>query len=440
MTAQTFERTTFTINRALEFFSEKELTMQIGHSRPMWAIALIKELVDNALDACEAAEIAPQITITVEPDAVHIADNGPGLPAVTLERSLDYLVRVSDKAHYVSPTRGQLGNALKCVWAAPFVASGGNHGRVMITAHGQQHIVDVRLDAIAGRPDITIDRLPSDVKSGTIVTMCWPQIASYLFGGFYSVPTIGDLADRYAAFNPDLHLEVDDAVHGRRHTYERSAAQPHWLPNRPTSPHWYTAEQWYNLVAGELAAARLNGGAPTVNEFVAKFAGLSGTAKRKAVTDAAGLTGASLEALVVNNAIDRERAAALLQAMRDQSRLIKPAVLGVIGKEHFTHHMTTAYHAEPDSIRYYKADGEADGLPSILEMAFGIYRPDAQDRPATIAVGANWSPVLRPESFTQLREALSTARVDSGDPVALVLHLACPRIKTTDKGKGAIVL
>ena len=41
----------------------------------------------------------------------------------TLERSLDYLVRVSDKAHYVSPSRGQLGNALKCVWAAPYVMS-----------------------------------------------------------------------------------------------------------------------------------------------------------------------------------------------------------------------------------------------------------------------------------------------------------------------------
>ncbi len=87
-------------------------------------VSVVRELVDNALDACETAGIAPEIVVTVEQDAVSVRDNGPGLPERTLARSLDYLVRVSDKAHYVSPTRGQLGNALKCLWAAPYVADG----------------------------------------------------------------------------------------------------------------------------------------------------------------------------------------------------------------------------------------------------------------------------------------------------------------------------
>ncbi len=111
----TLDRQLFTTNRTLEFFTEKELQMQIGHGRPLWPIALIKELIDNALDACEQAGIPPEIEITVEPDAVTVRDNGPGLPESTLRRSLDYLVRVSDKSYYVSPSRGQLGNALKCV-------------------------------------------------------------------------------------------------------------------------------------------------------------------------------------------------------------------------------------------------------------------------------------------------------------------------------------
>jgi len=115
------ERTTFQTSRLLEFFSEKELQMQIGYAREQWPIALLKELIDNALDACETAGIAPEIKVTIEEDAFSVQDNGPGLPEETLLRSLDYLVRVSDKSHYVSPTRGQLGNALKCVWAAPYV-------------------------------------------------------------------------------------------------------------------------------------------------------------------------------------------------------------------------------------------------------------------------------------------------------------------------------
>ena len=53
------KRTTFTTNRVLEFFSEKELNMQLGHSRAMWPIAVLKELMDNGLDAAELAGVAP---------------------------------------------------------------------------------------------------------------------------------------------------------------------------------------------------------------------------------------------------------------------------------------------------------------------------------------------------------------------------------------------
>src|SRR5262245_60999391 len=144
-----FRRTTFTTSRALEFFSEKELAMQIGFPLPMWPAALVKELTDNGLDACESAGRSPHIAIVVETDSVSVHDNGPGLPLATLEGSLDYDIRVSDKSHYVSPTRGQLGNALKCVWAAPFVASGGQGGWVEVISQGRRHRVEVDLDRIA---------------------------------------------------------------------------------------------------------------------------------------------------------------------------------------------------------------------------------------------------------------------------------------------------
>ena len=58
-----------------------------------------------------------------------------GVDEVSIERSLDYLVRVSDKAHYVGPSRGQLGNALKCVWAAPYVARG-EQGAIEVVTRG----------------------------------------------------------------------------------------------------------------------------------------------------------------------------------------------------------------------------------------------------------------------------------------------------------------
>lgn len=45
------KRTIFETHRTLEFFTEKELSMQIGAARESWPVTIIKELVDNALDA-----------------------------------------------------------------------------------------------------------------------------------------------------------------------------------------------------------------------------------------------------------------------------------------------------------------------------------------------------------------------------------------------------
>jgi DNA topoisomerase VI subunit B len=174
---QTLARTTFKTSRLLEFFSDKELAMQIGFAREQWPIALLKEVLDNSVDACEAAGILPDIAVTLEPDALSIRDNGPGLPVATLERSLDYLVRVSDKVHYVSPSRGQLGNALKCLWAAPYVAHG-EAGYVEVTTGGITHRIAVSLDRIAQQPDLRHLPLPDGVvKNGTLVKLIWPGIA-----------------------------------------------------------------------------------------------------------------------------------------------------------------------------------------------------------------------------------------------------------------------
>lgn len=59
-------RHAFTQSRMMDFFTRKELAMQIGQDADAWGRALLKELVDNALDACEAAGILPNIDLTVE--------------------------------------------------------------------------------------------------------------------------------------------------------------------------------------------------------------------------------------------------------------------------------------------------------------------------------------------------------------------------------------
>jgi hypothetical protein len=99
------ERATFTTSRLLDYCSEKSLTLEIGHGRDEWPLVVLKELMDNALDACEDVGIAPEIAVTVNDGGITVTDNGPGIPAETVAAVLDFSRRVSSREHYVSPTR-----------------------------------------------------------------------------------------------------------------------------------------------------------------------------------------------------------------------------------------------------------------------------------------------------------------------------------------------
>src|SRR6516164_7021782 len=110
-------RETFKTSRLLDFCSERELTKQIGHGVAQWPLVILKELVDNALDAAEEAGIAPVIQIEVADGTITITDNGPGIPAETVAGVLDFSVRASAREAYASPTRGAQDNALKTIVA-----------------------------------------------------------------------------------------------------------------------------------------------------------------------------------------------------------------------------------------------------------------------------------------------------------------------------------
>ena len=437
------ERTTFHTSRVVEFFTEQELQRHIGFGKALWALALLKELLDNALDACEAAGVAPELEVIVEADAVTVRDNGPGLPRTTLERSLDYLVRVSNKAYYVSPTRGRLGNALKCVWAAPYVVDGAQ-GHVAVTTDGRTHHIAVTLDRMAQRPVVqhTVSAA-GFVTHGTCITMDWPEIAGWLrpadSGNPATFYNIDDLLRCYAVLNPHVTVCYTDAA-GRVCRWPSTAPQwTKWMPTRPTSPHWYTVEALRALLAAYVVEDRAAGRTRSVREVVAEFAGLKGTRKQKAVTDAAALGVKTIAGLVEGGDIAEEPVQALLTAMQQVSRPINAKELGILGKEHVTTFLAQHMQMAAASVQYKKCAGMVDGLPYVVEMACGWSTEASRVGGRALLIGVNWSPALT-DPVPELPRLLGEARVDSFDPVVVVLHLVCPRVAYTDQGKTTLAL
>jgi DNA topoisomerase VI subunit B len=183
----------------------KELVAQTGHDVEDWPLVILKELLDNALDAAEEAQIAPVIGIEVstERGEIIIADNGPGIPAETVEGVLDYASRVSSREAYVSPTRGAQGNALKTIVAMPF-ALDGERGVTVIEARGLAHRIVFEMDPVRRGPKVLREISASDVQNGTRIMVRWPNSAcsalEELKGRF--VQMAGD----FTTFNPHLTL------------------------------------------------------------------------------------------------------------------------------------------------------------------------------------------------------------------------------------------
>jgi hypothetical protein len=248
----------------------------------------------------------------------------------------------------------------------------------------------------------------------------------------------------YAVLNPHATFRVEWNSESIEH---HPAIDPAWTkggPSDPTSPHWYDPARFERLAA---AYAREHGDR-TVREFVTEFRGLKGSAKVAEVLEASGLGRVALGELF-DGGRPTPNIRRLLREMQSRSNPVKPADLGIIGRENFARRfrLLGAGHASVDrasSFEYKLVRHIHNGIPTVIEAAFA-YRPGDRDG-RMLFTGVNWSPaILNP--FRQLgRNGESLERVlagqyaESGDPIIVAVHLASPIVSYLDRGKSAIAL
>ena len=330
----------------------------------------------------------------------------------------------------MSPTRGQQGNALQSILPMGFVLDG-KAGEVLIESQGKAHTIRFTVDPVRQTPVVSRVVTPSAVKNGTRVTVRWPDSPRSTIAaakrGFLS------LLAGSAWLNP--HLALDARWLSQHYVDEPTdSGWTKWLPSQPTSPHWYDTPRLNRLMAAEIAfAIDRKTASPSVRDFIGLFRGLKGTAKQNAICAEIGVA----ERETLKDFFQRAHAALkLLVVMRRWSRPVKPKDLGVIGEDHLKRRLSRDG-CDWESIVYRKAEIEDDGLPYVIEVAFGYREED--ENPLRVAEGFNFAPAIGGSPF-RLSERLAAAEVDSGDPVTVFAHVACPRLDFLDRGKARVNL
>ena len=461
------ERETFLTSREMDFFSEKELVTQTGHDVGEWPLVILKETIDNALDACEEADTAPIIEVFADEAGITVSDNGPGLPESTLRGALDFTVRASNREAYVAPDRGAQGNALKTLLPMPRVLDP-EHGRFIVEAYGKRHVITCGADPISQNAvvndDVTdlpncknrpsCDAEESVLNAGTTIRIewsaqeyddgetVWPFDDLVLDYDRQFVAQFRCMVEGFAVFNPHATFRLN--WFGQETTWEATdPASKKWKPNRPTSAHWYELQHLDRLIGACITKDREEDEDRLISDFIKDFDGLSGSQKRSMVLNQCDLKRVPLSAFVVDGRLDSDRIQRLLSAMQEHTRPVKPKALGLIGEEHLKARLL-AMGVKEESFRYKKKLSK-DGVPWVLESAFGWCGNEAANS-RRIVTGANWSAAIKSpfRSFGRTGEGLETVlhkqRAGAREPIVFVLHLAHPRVEYTDRGKSALVI
>lgn len=146
-----------------EFFEKNKQILGFD-SRTKSLLMGVKEAVDNSLDACEEAEILPDITVRIEKVAdeeykVSIEDNGPGIVHRAMPNVFGRLLYGS-RFHAMRQSRGQQGIGISATVMFANISTG--HPAHVISriedAKEPAWSMDIAVDTKTNRPLVTNDR------------------------------------------------------------------------------------------------------------------------------------------------------------------------------------------------------------------------------------------------------------------------------------------
>lgn len=379
-----------------EFRDIDRITARAGVPRKLLPKVVVKELVDNALDAGDNVVFGFAETPTESECRLYVADDGNGIGGTDEEVAALFSISrpLTSSKTLKRPTRGMLGNGLRVV-AGVVLVSG---GELKVSTRGRT---------------LTLAPVPKDGTTSIVKSEPWAGRGTRI-----EVAIRGDLArevDRNTLF--DWAEEARALTTGTKYTGR-------------SSPWWYSAAAFYEL----LQAA----GTLPIEELIGQLEGLSAKEKINAVItcyrvgstrgvgDGTALLGKPCAELTPEDAAD------ILRVCRHLSKPVNHDRLGRVGpREDFT-----GYARETGT---FTRDGAA--IPFVVE-AWAI-----RDMRPGIMVCVNRTPVVtqigvyRDEKGVEytihgggLSHGVEVGRRSKGD-YRLVVNVIAPLVPLTSSGK-----
>jgi len=151
-----------------EFFERNRHLL--GYDNPTRSLlTVVKELVDNSLDACEEARILPRIWIEIKPIGpdrfrVMVKDNGPGMVDKQIPLALAKLLYGS-KFFRLIQSRGQQGLGGSCSILYSQLTTGKPTTVISSTGSGKTSFFDLMIDIKKNEPEIVSHQFVADGKN-----------------------------------------------------------------------------------------------------------------------------------------------------------------------------------------------------------------------------------------------------------------------------------
>ncbi len=430
-------------SRSLDYLNIQGLCAITGCQKEYFDSWILKELIDNALDACNADKVKhPKIDVEITriDNVVNfcVQDNGPGLSQENLKRVLDFYRFSGSKYYLKKPQRGFMGNALKAIIGIPY-ALAQLHGQVppvKVTSNGFCHTI--RIEVIqSDNVTVNIESIETDVND-TIVQVSLPALNKY----WGRSQRYLNLIKLYSIFNPAASFNI--SLQNEQDNYTRSfpgEESPRKTFKGKPSIHWCTLEEIRRYIKALEETTSIS-----VDKFISSYFGFSTKTRRTEILNPIDIPPETNLSELCEDKVDQ-----IYNTMVSSRKPPKPKQLTQIGEKKLLAKISAAYF-EPLKHKYKSiaTDYHVDGVsyPSRIEVL--IMTTDKETLPKRrVIVGINQTPTLnnplrntifygskkKKSTFHGVHAFLDSVNIKEKDPLLVLIHISTPNPSYENYGK-----